>query len=595
MPSMTASSQAWWARRPAPRWRALFLVLAVFASYAPAVRGEFVFDDHALVDQAETVRVPLSDLWTTARSSDYWPLSYTVLWLQWRAWGDRPLGYHVVNVALHAVNALLVWHVLALLGLPGAWLGGLLFGLHPVAVESVAWISELKNVLSGLLFLSTSAAWIRHRLHGGRRWYVLALASFLLALLAKTSTVMLPVVLLGWDVLRRRGPPRRRELAGLAPFFALSLLLGAVTLWFQWNRAMSGTSDARSIFERVFAPAWAFCAYVWTAYVPVGLAFLYPPWPVSPTSPWFALPAAALALGAVILWRYRRSAGGPILLALGYQGVMLLPVLGLVGIAFFMWSPVANHLQYLALPGPVALVAFALARPPGSRWRAFATGASVVIVLGLGATTFARAHAFADDFTLWETAERDAPGSLHAAWMHSVELKKRGRPAEANAALAALAERAGDPATRHAARCLWLLGTGRHAEALPEALASDRLRHDHILQIDVGIALLRAGRPVESLGVLAPLSRRNPSDAESRHWLRTALDGALVDRDAIRALAASCRRDPGDGWSCRTFALLAIAADRPEPARAAVAALLGLGDHDPRVTAELAALESLAR
>ncbi len=255
---------------PTPRARSWLagaaVVVAAVVPYIQTWGAGFVFDDHALVEGSTVLRGPLLDIWLGRGVYDYWPLTWTSLWVDLRLFGVDPAGYHVGNVLLHALTAYLLWRVLLALGVPGAWLGATLFAVHPVAVESVAWISERKNVLSGALFAGSVLTWLRFDESGDRRTLAGSLALFLLALLAKTSVVMLPVVLL-LLALYRRGRIGRRDLALALPYFALSLALGLVTVWYQWTRAVGEQTGApRDLAERVGAAGWALLHYARTAF-----------------------------------------------------------------------------------------------------------------------------------------------------------------------------------------------------------------------------------------------------------------------------------------------------------------------------------------
>jgi hypothetical protein len=284
-----------------------------------------------------------------------------------------------------------------------------------------------------LPFLGAALAWVSFEEGGRRRDYAAALLLFLVALLAKTSVVMLPPVLLllAWY---RRGRLERRDWVRTAPFFALALLFGLVTMWFQWSRALPAQAlAARGPGERLAGAAWALLLYLRTAFLPFDLAFVYPDWPVAPGSPLFYLPLALVLAALAAAWLLRRSRLRPVLLALGYHALLVLPVLGLVEIAYFHVGPASNHLQYLALVGPVAVVAAGLARLSDGRWRVPALLASAAASLVLLVATNIRARTFRDDATLWQAATRDSPQSLYAAWMYGNALIESGRHAEARA------------------------------------------------------------------------------------------------------------------------------------------------------------------
>ena len=220
-------------RRPAgsrPRQyapAALTLVLLVAASYVPALSAGFVWDDVIFTD-AQAVRDPsgLRSIWFSPRDIEneghYWPLVYSSFWLEHRLWGLAPAGYHAVNVLLHAVNVLLLWRLLLRLAVPGAWIVAAVFAVHPLHVESVAWIIERKDLLSALFYLTAALVWIRFAEAPGRGRYLLALGLFTAGLLSKSIVVTLPAALLIWQWWKR-GRVTRTDLVRLAPFFLVGL------------------------------------------------------------------------------------------------------------------------------------------------------------------------------------------------------------------------------------------------------------------------------------------------------------------------------------------------------------------------------------
>ena len=180
------------------------IVLAGLWIYSPAYHGDWLWDDDQAITANPVTQGPWSfrDIWLAPPGADYFPLTATGFWLEWHAFGPVPTGYHIVNVVLHILGALAFWRLLHVMKLPGAWLGGLLFAIHPVCIESVTWVSELKFLLSATSFVKFDEA-VGAGTQGSSRAtrdYVLAIVFFLLAMLAKTAIVMYPLMILlyGW-------------------------------------------------------------------------------------------------------------------------------------------------------------------------------------------------------------------------------------------------------------------------------------------------------------------------------------------------------------------------------------------------------------
>ncbi len=392
------------------------LVLLTALAYLPALRAGFIWDDDSLLTNSAIMRSSggIKDIWFSTNLPDYYPLTWSSLWLEWRLWGMNAMGYHITNLLLHIFSALLWWRILKLLAIPGAWLAALIFAVHPVNVESVIWISERKNTLS--MFFYTLAVWWYQRFEVEQnptqgetgncfywRWYGLSLLAFLFALWCKTSVVMFPVVLLlcAWW---RRGGISRRDLLQSAPFFGLALVWGLVTIWFQYYSAHSGEDVAtRSFGARLAGAGMAAWFYLWKAVWPGNLAFVYPQWKINAGSPLVYLPFAAWVLCFGMFWRWRGGWGKPLLFGLGYFVVTLLPVLGLLKIYFQRYSLVADYWQYFSIIGVGALIVGAVNRYLAS------TGKFMLVGRGLGALvvgvlcilTWRQCGVYRDTETLW--------------------------------------------------------------------------------------------------------------------------------------------------------------------------------------------------
>ena len=301
------------------------LVAMVLVSYAWALRADFIWDDDAYVTKNTTLESldGLRRIWFEFGAvPQYYPLVHTSFWIERHLWGLNPLGYHAVNILLHAAGALLVWRLLVRLAVPGAWLAAALFAVHPVEVESVAWITERKNVLSlPLAFLSMLAYWrfapfeepkessIARPAARRWRWYAASLLLFALAALSKTVVVTLPAVLLvilWW----KRGRVAIRDLPPLVPFLAVGLLLGLVTVWME-KQFVGAVGEEWSLtpIERVLLAGRVLWFYAMKLVWPYPLAFFYPRFSIDEHIWWqYLFPLAALLVVGV-LWGTRKRVG----------------------------------------------------------------------------------------------------------------------------------------------------------------------------------------------------------------------------------------------------------------------------------------------
>jgi Flp pilus assembly protein TadD len=386
--------------------RAALIVLAVLLVYLPAFRAGFVWDDEQLVWSNPLLRdfSGLLEIWSGGRTADYFPVTNSVFWIEHHLLGEIPVGYHIVNIVLQAAAAVLVWRVLHQLKIPGAWLTGLIFGIHPVHAESVAWISELKNVLA-MFFALLSILWFLKSTEQRRRRVVYAgsIVFFALALLSKTQTVFVPVVLL--LCLWWRDPKSvRTDAIRTWPFFLLAAVLSAVTIWFQ-NRGIGEEEIVTGSFPRRLVNAgMAVWWYAGKVFLPFRLTAIYPPSRFDPPQFWEWLPLIGLILLLALLWHFRNRGTRGVFFAVSYFAVALFPVLGLVRMAYLRSGTlVADHLQYFA---DVSLIALACAAATtlatrGREARVAIISVAVILVGTLGSYTWCRAQVFHDEKSLW--------------------------------------------------------------------------------------------------------------------------------------------------------------------------------------------------
>ncbi|MGC4073585.1 MAG: tetratricopeptide repeat protein [Nibricoccus sp.] len=407
-----STSSPWWQNR----WLCgLLLIAAVIFAYQPAWKAGFIWDDDDYVTNNPLLTAPdgLQRIWfSTDSPSQYFPLVYTSFRLEHSLWGLNSTGYHWVNILLHAVNALLVWRLLSRLHVPGAWLGAALFALHPMQVESVAWISELKNVQSLFFFLLSLLAWIEFvEERRGFGAYALSLLFCALALLSKTTACTLPaaLVLVLWF---RRKPVNRARVFQILPYVAMGIAMGAVSMW--WERHHQGTHGeiyAMSWLDRLLVATRASWFYLGKLLWPADLTFNYPLWKIDAGNPLaYGWLIAGLTLCAAIYFA-RRAAGRGVETATVFFIAMLSPLLGFIMLYTFKYTFVADHYAYVAVIGPVALAAAALTwalREKPVWLRAILGGA---LVLALASLTWRQSRMYHDLETLWRTTIARNPDS----------------------------------------------------------------------------------------------------------------------------------------------------------------------------------------
>ena len=536
-------------------WRSLgpgatLIILLTVVAYVPAMRGGFIWDDGLLISENRTVRASdgLYRFWFTTEAPDYYPLAWSLWWLEWRLWGDSTTGYHVVNVLLHAVNAVLVWIILRHLKIPGAWLAGLLFAVHPVNVATVAWISEQKNTLSMLFYAVAILLYLRFDEDGRWRWYGLSLAAFLLALLSKSAVVMLPVVLLGC-VWWTRGKVRWKDFLRCGPFFGLSLVLGLVTIWFQYHQALGGyTIRAASFPSRLAAAGWVPWFYLYKALLPLNLTVIYPKWQID-ASRWVSyLPGIILVGCLIVFWWRRKTWGRPLLFGLGYFVVMLFPVLGFFDQGFYQFSLVADHWQYCSIVGAIALSVAAgemIFRRMGEQRRCLGTVAGMAVLMVLAVATWRRGHVYADEETLWRDNVAKNPNAWLAHHNLGIALGQAGRIQEAIWHWEQALRIKPDYARTHYNLGIALGQVGKLADAIAHYEQALRIKPDYAeAHNSLGAALWQAGRIQEAIGHYEQVLRIKPDYAEAHNNLGTVLAGQGRVSEAIAEYAAALRIKP---------------------------------------------------
>ncbi len=485
--------------------------------------------------------------WFTTEAMDYYPLTSSLYWVEWRFWGDHASPYHVVNVLLHAANAVLVWTVLRRLKIPGAWLAGLVFALHPVNVATAAWISEQKNTLSMLFYAVAILLYLRFYEDRRWRWWGLSLAAFLLALLSKTAVVMLPVVLLGcvWWL---RGRVRCKDLWNSLPFFVASLLFGLVTIWFQSHRAMEGPTRTDGLPSHLAVAGRALWFYLYKAFLPFNLSAIYPKWQINPSS-WISyLPGMALVGCLTLFWWKRQTWGRPLLFALGYFMVVFFPVLGFFDQAFYTQSLVADHWQYYPIVGPIALAIGAgavVCRPMDNRHRYWGTAAAVVVLTVLGAATWQRGRVYATEEALWGDTVAKNPNNSLAQYNLGAALALLGRGPEAIGHYEQALRIKPDYAMAHNNLGTVYLQEGRVTEAIAHFEQSLQINPGNALaHWNLGTVFLQEGKVSDAIGHYEQAVRIKPDVAEAHNDLGIALIRVGKVSEAIAQYEQALRINP---------------------------------------------------
>lgn len=394
---------------------AIVLVLITFLAYQPVWRAGFIWDDDCYVTNNTPLRT-VDGLWgiwgKPGTTIQYYPLVYTSFWVEYHLWGLQPLGFHLVNVLLHALNAVLLWSILRRLGVPGSWWASAIFAIHPVGVESVAWVTERKNVLSGFFYLLTALAFLRFRPLANReatracdwRYYPLVLVLFLCALLSKTVTCSLPAVLL-LLVWWKNGRVERRDVLPLIPLFVLGVASSFMTIWMEKHSVgASGAEWSLSFVQRCLVAGRALWFYSGKLFWPHNLTFIYPHWEIDSGVWWqYLFPVAALVV-LIALWLLRSRIGrGPLVAVLFFAGT-LVPALGFFDVFPFRYSYVADHFQYLGCIGLISLVVStgtAICKRAGLWGCNWGKITVAIALLLLGVSTWRQAHIYQDLKTLW--------------------------------------------------------------------------------------------------------------------------------------------------------------------------------------------------
>jgi len=391
----------------------IFVIGICLAVYVPAMRGGFVWDDDAMLVHNLVLRENgLYKCWFTTQQSNYWPITWTSYWLEHKLWGLWPRGYHITNVLVHIICSLLIWRVLVRLKAPAAFAAAIIFAVHPVNVESVAWITQRKTVLATMFFLMSLLCYLWFGSGGKKSFYLLAVVLFVFAMLSKGSVVGAPVIIL-LCVWWLQGKIIKKDVLHSVPFFAVSAAMSAVEIWFQYFRTI-GQSEVRSdsFAGRLAGAGAAVWFYVYKAILPTGLSPVYPRWVISPVSWVWYVPVVMLAAIFLTGWLRRHTWGRGLLFAAGYYVMMLAPMLGFFDIFFMRYSFVADHYQYSSiagLAGFAAAVCYSFFGKFGARGINFAKAVLVLVLAVFSILSWRQCHIYKNNETFWNYVLQKRP------------------------------------------------------------------------------------------------------------------------------------------------------------------------------------------
>lgn len=532
-------------------WKALLLVAAGLLIYGPVLGGDWLWDDDVLITDNHLVHDPwgLWKIWfQPGEMMDFTPLTVTVNWIGWHLWGNAPMGFRLLNLTLHLTSAFLVWRLLAKLGLRFAWVGGLIFVVHPVIVESVAWIAELKNTLSMPLFLLAACAYLDFDAQGKRKDYLAALGFFFAALLCKATMVMFPLVILLY-VWWKRGRISLTDAKASAPFFAASLLIGLTTVWFlKYHAMIHQPPQLGGLLSRLACAGLTVSFYFWKCLVPIGLMPIYPRWQIDPPTLLQFLPWPIWAGALAWLWTQRASWGRHVLFGLGFFLINLLPFAGLTPGSYMLFTWVMDHILYIPIIGLIGLAVAGLGKlhevlaPMQRRVVGALTATAIAALTWL---SWSYAAMFQNQETLWSYTLQLNP----SAWLAQSNLGnayyRKGKPELAMAQYQkAAALKPDDPLIYYNIGNLYFY-SGNPTEAVAQ--------YQHALQINtsyapvyanLGVALAAIGKFPDAVAAYRKGLETDPDQVGILSNLGVALTSLGQPQDAETVLRKATQIDP---------------------------------------------------
>lgn len=530
--------------------RILLILLAGLFAFSPTFHGGWLWDDDYEVTANRALRTlpGLVEIWTGRKLPDYFPLKSTFLWIQYQLWQVNSTGYHLVTIFFHLVNSLLVWRLFDRLGIRMAWIGGLLFCIHPIVVESVAWVAEQKNTVSQFFLLSSMLCYLRFdkRRDIWDYWYAFLL--FVAAMLCKTSVVMLPLVLLlycWW----KRGCISKHEILMSIPFFVTAVLLGLLMIWLQFQRAIGGEGiPVGGFFSRLATAGMSTMFYLSKCILPVDLMPIYPRWEVDPPS-WIQFLPWGLLLGAIVFFYSKRATWGKdVLFGFGFFLLNLVPVMGFITMSYMRITWAADHFLYLPLIGLLGLFCEGIGRFYETTSRAKRPFLEGVALGGFGLllyTSFSYASIFVNEAVMWSYNLKRNPNAWQAHCRYAMTLINKGELEAAYSHLIVAVKLRPDLAEIRNNLGVILQRWNRIEEALERFReARDRATYESMYSQNLANALIVAQKYSEAMFVFGQLIKMHPNNAALLNNYGTVLYNNGFREKAIEEFEKALKLDP---------------------------------------------------
>jgi tetratricopeptide (TPR) repeat protein len=570
--------------------RDLGLALAMYASsllaYWPALRGGKIWDDKFQITPPSFQS--LHGLWRIwaqpGAASDYYPLFHSAFWVEHRLWGDSVLGYHLANLTEHAVAAFLVVLIVRRLALPGAWLAGMLFALHPVNVESVAWMAEQKNTLSAMFYMASALTYLHFDRGRRRSQYLLASGLFVLALLSKSVTATLPPALLVVFWWQRGRITWRHDALPLLPWFVVGAAFGLFTGLVEWTIiGASGKGYDLTLVQHILLAGRIPFFYASKILWPANLTFTYPRWQLNPAVWWqYLYPLALLILIAALVdqaWRSnRREQRAPLAAFLFFLGT-LFPMLGLLHIYYFRFSFVADHFQYLASLGILVPVActLTLTVPRFLPWKHATIVVEIMLLAVLGLLTWRQCGMYKDAKTLYRVTLARNPGSFMAhcnlGWL--LAESPGGLPDAIAEFQAALRIQPNYAIAHNDLGIAWIQTPGHLQDAISEFQAALRIQPNYAnAHMNLGNVWLQLGKLQDAIAEYQATIRIEPDSAKAHANMGNALVQAGRLPEAIAQYQAALRIRPDSAAIHKILGVALVQAGRLTEAIAELQAAL---------------------